>query len=223
MSPMLSWSTLPVEAVKTIFAVFHISGFKERSRSQKERILSCLNHSQTKSTPKLVTFSFVSSLFYTRGVTSHSSPSPNKLCRSPNAKKTTTSRYSSSISHVVGVWNVSESNLCYIYIVLAWNSRWRSPIGLTQSDVMTSLSHGTADWFCPVSVANELTAQYSNTWLLFAVAVCSTLQKPSTFPSSTCIDLLRGDSCMLWGLFHVYLQQQYFLHAHSSMLWMYWQ
>ncbi len=27
----------------------------------------------------------------------------------------------------------------------------------------------------------------------------STLQKPSTFPSSTCIDLLRGDSCMLYG------------------------
>ncbi len=29
------------------------------------------------------------------------------------------------------------------------------------------------------------------------------LKKPSTFPSSTCIDLLRGDSCMLWGLFHI--------------------
>ncbi len=69
--------------------------------------------------------------------------------------------------------------------------------GLTQSDLMTSISHGTADWFSPVSVANELTAQYSNTWLLFAVAVSSALQKPSTFPSSTCIDLLRGDSCVL--------------------------
>lgn len=68
MSPMLSWSTLPCEAVKTIVAVFHMSGFKERSRSQKERILSCLNHSQTKSTPNFETFSCVSSLFYTRGV-----------------------------------------------------------------------------------------------------------------------------------------------------------
>ncbi len=43
-----------------------------------------------------------------------------------------------------------------IYRVLAWNSRWRSLIGLTQSDLMTSLPHGTADWFSPVSVANEL-------------------------------------------------------------------
>ncbi len=59
----------------------------------------------------------------------------------------------------------------YIYRVLAWNSRWRSPIGLTQSELMTSLSHGTADCFSPLSVANELSAQYSNTWLLFAVAV----------------------------------------------------
>ncbi len=87
-----------------------------------------------------------------------------------------------------------------IYRALAWKSRWRCPIGLTQSDLMTSLSYGTADRFSPVSVANELTAQYSNTWLLFAVAVSSALQKPSTFPSSTCIDLLRGDSCMLWGV-----------------------
>ncbi len=85
------------------------------------------------------------------------------------------------------------------YRVLAGNSRWCSPIGLTQSDLMSSLSHDTADWFSPVSVANELTAQYSNTWLLFAVAVSSALQKPSIFPSSTCIDLLRGDSCMLYG------------------------
>ncbi len=91
----------------------------------------------------------------------------------------------------------------YMYRVLAWNSSCRSPIGLTQSALMTSSSHGTADWFSPVSVANELTAQYSNTWLLFAVAVCSVLQKPSTFPSSTCIDLLRGDLCMLYGVIHM--------------------
>ncbi len=63
---------------------------------------------------------------------------------------------------------------------------------------MTS-SHVTADWFSPVSVANELAAHHSSTWLMFVVAVCSALQKPSTFPSSTCIDLLQGDSCMLYG------------------------
>ncbi len=39
---------------------------------------------------------------------------------------------------------------------------WRSPIGLTQSDLMTSLSHGTADWLSPVSVDNELAAQHPN-------------------------------------------------------------
>ncbi len=111
------------------------------------------------------------------------------------------------------------------YRALAWNSRWRSPICLTQSDLMTSLSHGTADWFSPLSVANELSAQHSNIWLVLAVAVRSVLQKPSTFPSSTCIELLRGDSCMLYGVisYMLYVQQQYFLHAHSSMLWMYWQ
>ncbi len=47
--------------------------------------------------------------------------------------------------------------------------------------------------------SNELAAQHSNIWLVLAIAVCSVLQKPSTFPSSTCIDLLRGDSCMLYG------------------------
>ncbi len=64
---------------------------------------------------------------------------------------------------------------------------------------MTSLSHVTAYWFSPVSVANELPAQHSNTWLMLVVAVCSTLQKPPTFPSSTCIDLLWGDHVCYGG------------------------
>ncbi len=34
---------------------------------------------------------------------------------------------------------------------------------------------------------------------------CSLLQKPSTFPSSTCIDLLWGDSCMLYGGYFMYV------------------
>ncbi len=44
---------------------------------------------------------------------------------------------------------------------------------------------------------------------------CSALQKPSTFPSSICKDLLWGDSCMpyMGVISHVlYVQQQYFLH-----------
>ncbi len=102
---------------------------------------------------------------------------------------------------------------------------WCSPIDLTQYDIIRS-SHVTADWFSSVLVANELAAQHSSTCkcLLYS---SSTLQKPSTFPSSTCIDLLQGvASCMLWGLFigyMLYVQQQYFSHAHSSVLWMYWQ
>uniref|UniRef100_A0A673IBJ5 Integrin alpha-X-like n=1 Tax=Sinocyclocheilus rhinocerous TaxID=307959 RepID=A0A673IBJ5_9TELE len=35
-------------------------------------------------------------------------------------------------------------------------------VSLTQSDLMTLLSHGTSGWFSPVSVANELAAQHSN-------------------------------------------------------------
>ncbi len=35
---------------------------------------------------------------------------------------------------------------------------------------------------------------------------CSTLQKPSTFPSSTCIDLLWSYSCMLYrGYYSIYV------------------
>ncbi len=57
----------------------------------------------------------------------------------------------------------NKTQTLYIYKVLAWNSRWRSPIGLTQYDIMTSSSHVTADWFSPVSVANEIAAQHLNT------------------------------------------------------------
>ncbi len=76
--------------------------------------------------------------------------------------------------------------------VLAWDSRWRSPIGLTQSDLMTSLAHGTADWFSPVSVANELTAQYSNTWLLFVVAVRRNPPPSPAPPVLICYEVICG-------------------------------
>ncbi len=51
-------------------------------------------------------------------------------------------------------------------------------IGLAQSDIMTLLQYGTADWFSPVSVANELAAQDSNTWLMFAVAIAVHFSNP---------------------------------------------
>ncbi len=40
---------------------------------------------------------------------------------------------------------------------MAWSEK------SNQSDIIASLSHGTTNWFSPVSVANELTAQHSNT------------------------------------------------------------
>ncbi len=92
----------------------------------------------------------------------------------------------------------------YKYKVLAWIWRWRSP---TKSDTVTSLLHATADWFSCIG----------SQW-----ACCLTFKYTVWLVQLHCID--QGDHvCCIWGLFHVYLQQQYFLHAHSSMLWMYWQ
>ncbi len=34
---------------------------------------------------------------------------------------------------------------------------------------MTLLAHDTADWVSPESVDNDLAAQHSNTWIVFAV------------------------------------------------------
>ncbi len=85
--------------------------------------------------------------------------------------------------------------LLYIYRVLGWNS---CLIGLTQSDLLTSLSR---DSWLVFSCISSQWAQCS-IFKYLALVCCSsrsTLQKPSTFPSSTCIDLLWGDSCMLYG------------------------
>ncbi len=84
--------------------------------------------------------------------------------------------------------------------VLSWNSRWCSPIGLTQSDIMTSLSHGTADWFFCIISQWACCSVFKNLTSV-CCSSCSMLQKPSTIPSSTCIDLL--DVSYMWGLFHV--------------------
>ncbi len=73
---------------------------------------------------------------------------------------------------------------------------WRSPIGPTQSDLMIWLS-----WLCfsPVSVTNELTAQYSNTWLSFTVAH---FRNPPPSPAPPCIDRYRWiHVCYIWGCF----------------------
>ncbi len=105
----------------------------------------------------------------------------------------------------------------YISKDLALNSRWRSPINSIWHNDITCRS-----WLvlC-VSAANELAAQHSNTWLALAVAVCSALQKPFTFPSSTCIDSAIIHVCYMGVISCVlYVEQQYFLHVHSSMLWM---
>ncbi len=64
-------------------------------------------------------------------------------------------------------------------------------IGLTQSDLMTSLSHGTADWISPISVANELTAQHSNIRLALTVAVCNPPPSPAP-PVYICYEMIHG-------------------------------
>lgn len=92
---------------------------------------------------------------------------------------------------------------------------------ITQSVLMTSLSHGTADWFPPVSVTNELAAQHK--YITVAVAAYFRSPPPSPAPPvQACCKMIHVRymwviSCML------YLEQQCFLLAHSSMLWMYWQ
>ncbi len=64
-----------------------------------------------------------------------------------------------------------------IYKVLAWKSRWRSLLDRTQYDIMTSLSRHS--WFVlSCIVANELAAQHSNTWLVFALAVAAHFRNP---------------------------------------------
>ncbi len=52
-----------------------------------------------------------------------------------------------------------------------------------KSNSITSLSHGTTNWFSPVSVANELAAQHSNTWLVLAVAVAVCFRNPPPSPA----------------------------------------
>ncbi len=53
----------------------------------------------------------------------------------------------------------------------------------SQYDKLTSLPHSTADWFSPVSVANELAGQHSNTWLVIAVAVAAHFRNSPPSPA----------------------------------------
>ncbi len=69
---------------------------------------------------------------------------------------------------------------------------------LTQSDIITSLLMVQLIGFCRISGQWARCSAFK--YLAGACcSSCSTLQKPSTFTSSTCIDLLRGDSCMGYG------------------------
>ncbi len=91
---------------------------------------------------------------------------------------------------------------------------------LTQSDIITSLLT-LRSWFVYIHISSQW-ARCSTLENLASVccSICSTLQKPSTFPSSTWIDLLWGGFiyAIYVGLFSmIYVQQRYFVHAHSSM------
>ncbi len=92
------------------------------------------------------------------------------------------------------------SHLFCIYKVQAWNSRWCRSYG------SNSIWHGAADWFSPVSVANELAAAFQ----ILGSVCCSSSSviqpSPLTFPSSTCIDLIWGDWYMLYmGVISYYM------------------
>ncbi len=107
------------------------------------------------------------------------------------------------------------------YKVLAWNSRLRSPIDLTQYDIMMTSRHSWLVFSC----IGRIWAHCS-TFKYLANTCGSSLHRtsePSTFSSSTCIDLLWSDHVCYVGYSCYMCSMQYFLHAHSSMLWMYWQ
>ncbi len=99
---------------------------------------------------------------------------------------------------------------------------------MAQSDRSNSIWHNDVmitwqSWLVlVVSAANELAAQYSNTWLVLAVACFRNHPPPQ-------LHLYRSATgCFKYAVYGgysyvLYVQQQYFLHAHSSMLWMYWQ
>ncbi len=53
----------------------------------------------------------------------------------------------------------------------------------TQSAIMTSLSHGAADWSFFISAANVLAAQNSNNWLVLALAVAVHFRNPPPSPA----------------------------------------
>ncbi len=107
------------------------------------------------------------------------------------------------------------------YKVLAWNSRLRSPIDLTQYDIMTTSCHSWLVFSC----IGRIWAHCS-TFKYLANTCGSSLHRTSETLHLLQLHLYRSAmewSCVLCGLFMLYVQQQYFLHAHSSMLWMYWQ
>jgi len=95
------------------------------------------------------------------------------------------------------------------YKVLSWNSRWRRSLTKYACNHIILYMAQLIGSYC-------ISSQWAwNTWSAFAVVVAARFQKPSTFPSSTCIDLL-------WVIHVCYIvQQQRVFLTHSSMLCMY--
>ncbi len=94
---------------------------------------------------------------------------------------------------------------CKKYRVLAWNSRWRSLM------IMNSIWHNDIiitwhSWLVLSCIGSQWAHCSIFKYMTSACCIsCSMLQKPSTFPSSTCIDLLQGDSYMLYGGYLMYV------------------
>ncbi len=82
---------------------------------------------------------------------------------------------------------------------------------------MTSLSYGSADWFSHVSVANELIAQYSNTWLPFAVAVRQRTSETLHLPQ---LHLIRSATryAILGYSYVLFVQLHYFLSSQQHVV-----
>ncbi len=78
---------------------------------------------------------------------------------------------------------------------------------LSQSDIIILL-FTCCSWLVSFHISSQLAAQHSNTRLVLAVAACFRNPPPSPAPP---VRICNGViSCML------YVQQEYFLHAHSS-------
>ncbi len=119
--------------------------------------------------------------------------------------------YNQTVQNVVNHGQEPPTLYIIVHKVLTWNYRRRRPIGQTQSDRVQLIGY-----FC---ISSQWT--YCSTLEYLASVCCSScsaLQELSTFPSSTCLDLLWDNFTSVICVGYSYMlnvQQEYLLHAHS--------